>query len=582
MPFSRRAFLVLSKRRGCRFQMPFMPESRTNPASLRVVFFAWFLCLVVAAAIAMAVGLLQLWRIDRQLCLQQSDRQLDALYERIVPLWDRSMSLVGMKLLGGRPIPGEPYEAVRGQDVFVEADERSLFRFNSPTTMSATTVVHRARIDGASIGPEFAGWVVHLKFINGRLHGASAYNRARTALYSPIAVAPRIQRWTESALVVAAGAALLCLIAAGPLGPRWRRQVAAIGLAAAMLVVVIGCLHPAPATRPWLFQPSVLVGWSVVLAALAIQALLPARSSLAGGAPRCACGYDLTGNVSGVCPECGSPTRRGRIDRWSEQAAAIAAVRLAPHRFGGPCSFTPTGTETKLDDLTAAVVSTLVPRRFAGVLVGASLARYRFDLSDERTPLAWRPHEMTDRDNASDPAGFDPTGSGPTCSDDETSPATGDDSAADPVVRDDTPENERLEQELRREVEQRTREAQINDVRVKQVLTERRSLYRTRSYFVALGVTAAVAAAQLGIWCYGRLLRGGIDLFAAGYAVAIAGMIAGVIFSVRRIRHYNAELAIPVQTDPVEPPDFSTLSDGSQRIDSAAENLQRLYDRRQG
>src|SRR5687767_5120276 len=40
------------------------------------------------------------------------------------------------------------------------------------------------------------------------------------------------------------------------------------------------------------------------------------------------CGYDLTGNVSGICPECGAATYEG-VCRARHQQAAAAAERVA-------------------------------------------------------------------------------------------------------------------------------------------------------------------------------------------------------------------------------------------------------------
>jgi hypothetical protein len=54
-------------------------------------------------------------------------------------------------------------------------------------------------------------------------------------------------------------------------------------------------------------------GWGLILIPAGVVALLIARRRHAGEAGRhCpACDYDLTGNVSGVCPECGRALAAG-------------------------------------------------------------------------------------------------------------------------------------------------------------------------------------------------------------------------------------------------------------------------------
>lgn len=48
------------------------------------------------------------------------------------------------------------------------------------------------------------------------------------------------------------------------------------------------------------------VGVGAMLFRRRAQSLWPVRRSADGH--RCGCGYNLTGNISGVCPECGTPT----------------------------------------------------------------------------------------------------------------------------------------------------------------------------------------------------------------------------------------------------------------------------------
>jgi hypothetical protein len=71
------------------------------------------------------------------------------------------------------------------------------------------------------------------------------------------------------------------------------------------------------ALYPWARK----VMWVVLYAVVAVIALRSRRFLLIKESGHChECGYDLTGNTSGVCPECGSVTRvlrKGESDRGS-------------------------------------------------------------------------------------------------------------------------------------------------------------------------------------------------------------------------------------------------------------------------
>lgn len=573
-----------------------------TPPGLRVVIAAWLIALAVASVLACCVGNLQLRRIDRELTLSIAEEQSDRLYELIVPLYNQALPVVEQELLKGQAIVGDSYTLEHG-DPWTDADERSLFRFThdgqAGVRPATGTRIMRARIEARSIDPRFSDWTVRLKFVDDRLQGASAYNPRQAAARKPVAGEAVIQKAAEWTVVIAAGLALLCLAGVGPIGDLWRRQLASVGLAAGLLVVVAAALHPAPYRRPVLHRPHVLGAWALVIATLGLSAIQVRRRRPLITRPTCRCGYDLTGNVSGVCPECGTPTARGRVDRWAEVAEALEHTQGSgggqePQRQ----TATPIPLELKWPALMPSLAAPL--SRFASRLSDVSLKCYRLPMTDARDSSSGQAafHRSEFVSDVEPPPATD---TGPDAADARLCPhcdhplsawrsETGDESEAcptcgGPLASADVgaTEQERAEQEerLRQEVEQRTRAARLDDVRVKQVLTERRSLFRMRSYFVALAVTAAVAAGQLGIWAFARITRGGLDLFVVGYLVAIAGLVAAAIFAVGRVRRYTAELAIPVQRDPIEPPDFSTLSDGSHRLDEAAQALERLNGRGQ-
>jgi predicted RNA-binding Zn-ribbon protein involved in translation (DUF1610 family) len=108
----------------------------------------------------------------------------------------------------------------------------------------------------------------------------------------------------------------------------WRRQVAQVCLAGVIVAAVAWSLSP---TRDWQ-RASLVAPLPIAIASAGLLSLLALivpvrRCGHETSGPRCAgCGYDLTGNVSGICPECGRPTLRRRADRWREQAEQLLAV----------------------------------------------------------------------------------------------------------------------------------------------------------------------------------------------------------------------------------------------------------------
>lgn len=57
--------------------------------------------------------------------------------------------------------------------------------------------------------------------------------------------------------------------------------------------------------------PALLIP-SALLTLVVVGVVLDRRKGRQIDFPGCECGYNLTGNTSGVCPECGRPLRGGR------------------------------------------------------------------------------------------------------------------------------------------------------------------------------------------------------------------------------------------------------------------------------
>lgn len=107
-------------------------------------------------------------------------------------------------------------------------------------------------------------------------------------------------------------------------------------------------------------------------------------------------------------------------------------------------------------------------------------------------------------------------------------------------------------------------EKEISRNKVRQLSALRRGAYRTRSYCTVVTVFLLVAAAKLTVLTVHRVKSEGWQPRAMAYTCfAIAAVMIAVYFA-RRVIDLTRELRRPVLNDPETPPDFSTLSDGSQ------------------
>ena len=109
------------------------------------------------------------------------------------------------------------------------------------------------------------------------------------------------------------------------------------------------------------------------------------------------------------------------------------------------------------------------------------------------------------------------------------------------------------------------RAAELDGMRIRQLASLRRAAYRSRSHAVIAMLLCAVAVIQAGILLVEHLLQFGIAPRVALYAAFVLVGGYGAVFFARRAIALHREAKQSRLETPNVAPDFSTLSDGSQR-----------------
>jgi hypothetical protein len=108
--------------------------------------------------------------------------------------------------------------------------------------------------------------------------------------------------------------------------------------------------------------------------------------------------------------------------------------------------------------------------------------------------------------------------------------------------------------------------SELDGLRIRRAIALRRSLYRGRSYAVIAAVACAGVAAQCGWLACGHARVGGWTLRPVLLIVLMTCAFAGSFILARRAVALSREARESTVPEPEAPPDFSTLSDGSQRV----------------
>lgn len=201
-----------------------------------------------------------------------------------------------------------------------------------PRNRTAVAGIYQASVPGANLHSRYANFHAVISFNDRRPLAA----RIVVVSAPPREVGPlwiwsgKIRNWVLYAAAVVAAISFLVMPLSGP----WRRAVAQICIGAALLAALAIALHPLVDwswRRPSTDVIALGVAGVMVLGCL-IVLLIPVRKPLYHSAACRNCKYDLTGNESGVCPECGTPIvtpeQRERQQRSADLAQALAMTEL--------------------------------------------------------------------------------------------------------------------------------------------------------------------------------------------------------------------------------------------------------------
>lgn len=189
----------------------------------------------------------------------------------------------------------------------------------------------RILVPGERVDPAFAGWAVRIDYSG---TPGVFWNRVRAlppprpATWADRLGAPEVRLIAEHArrLALILCAAIWCIaIAPAAIAGPSRRILAQVALAAAFFALIAWAANP-QRPRFWSRPAIDWIAWASMagLAIACVAAALPARRARRP-ADRCAqCNYNLTGNVSGICPECSRPTPEELRRRHDAELAPLA------------------------------------------------------------------------------------------------------------------------------------------------------------------------------------------------------------------------------------------------------------------
>ena len=106
----------------------------------------------------------------------------------------------------------------------------------------------------------------------------------------------------------------------------------------------------------------------------------------------------------------------------------------------------------------------------------------------------------------------------------------------------------------------------LNSLRIRQLAAARRAAYRARSYSVIATAACVVMTGQLAWMTFRHVHASGWGKQPIGYVLFALLAVLGIGYFTLRAAELHREAKKSALSDPVAPPDFSTLDDGSKRV----------------
>jgi hypothetical protein len=116
-------------------------------------------------------------------------------------------------------------------------------------------------------------------------------------------------------------------------------------------------------------------------------------------------------------------------------------------------------------------------------------------------------------------------------------------------------------------------EDELSAIRIRQIAAGRRATYRARSYCIIAAAVCAVATAQLAWMIVQQFRAAGWGMQCTGYALFASLGVWGVLYFLVRAARLHHEARQSSLTEFTNEPDFSTLDNGSKRV----ENLEDVH-----